>query len=574
MSTQQASSDADIPRLMMERYLDDMGPLSSSSAVDVMQGGVSQSITNVAELMQRQVSMPLGQLCSSSPLGGVFDKSQQSGLNIWDVTQLSEQEGLTTSSDQVEPSVGVIMPVGDLGHTTLSTSGSLGSQEQPSIWERRAVTSLAASHLKQLNPLAVAAAAVGVIPNFQDMTPGGLAAKLEELSSSHGVVLSPGGSSIGNGKRSTTCGQSVELGRVNTAGELQLQALKKFRSGEYSIPSPEMVSLSRSPRHAPSLMRSASGCDIKPFSSVGTTFCTPGAMLEHSASQPEIRRPQSARSLTMPLHVEVATHSPHAPRMHDMSRPTPLLVPHNNNYLSPRQTPVVPPLADDSVHLGFDGHASEMGGGLGRGATVPSLDKGAEWWSEWGEDWRPDGNAGRLLQIRKEMNDVSNSWASADEMAGTPAATPRLMGQAVRNAISDPGRGLSSEAGLTSEDAEHTRGEQKAESGGVQEKKPYKRGACMEPQAIAARDRRGKIAQRLKALQQLVCPSGKGGTDTVTMLEEAIGYVKRLQEQIKDLTSHEEKEAPEEKPKDRVTANGADRERGGAGSPNGSSMKS
>ncbi|KAJ4979385.1 hypothetical protein NE237_010165 [Protea cynaroides] len=51
-----------------------------------------------------------------------------------------------------------------------------------------------------------------------------------------------------------------------------------------------------------------------------------------------------------------------------------------------------------------------------------------------------------------------------------------------------------------------------------------------DPQSVAARERRHRISERFKILQSLV----PGGTkmDTVSMLEEAIHYVKFLQTQI------------------------------------------
>ncbi|KAL7133985.1 hypothetical protein ABFS83_12G176000 [Erythranthe nasuta] len=51
-----------------------------------------------------------------------------------------------------------------------------------------------------------------------------------------------------------------------------------------------------------------------------------------------------------------------------------------------------------------------------------------------------------------------------------------------------------------------------------------------DPQSVAARERRQRISERFKILQSLV--PGGSKMDTVSMLEEAIQYVKFLQNQI------------------------------------------
>ncbi|CAN4079894.1 unnamed protein product [Withania somnifera] len=59
--------------------------------------------------------------------------------------------------------------------------------------------------------------------------------------------------------------------------------------------------------------------------------------------------------------------------------------------------------------------------------------------------------------------------------------------------------------------------------------------ATKDPQSIAAKNRRERISERLKILQELV-PNGSK-VDLVTMLEKAIGYVKFLQLQVKVLAT-------------------------------------
>ncbi|CAN0896674.1 Putative transcription factor bHLH086 [Linum grandiflorum] len=58
-----------------------------------------------------------------------------------------------------------------------------------------------------------------------------------------------------------------------------------------------------------------------------------------------------------------------------------------------------------------------------------------------------------------------------------------------------------------------------------------------DPQSIAAKNRRERISERLKTLQELV-PNGSK-VDLVTMLEKAISYVKFLQLQVKVLATDE-----------------------------------
>ncbi|GMI85543.1 RHD SIX-LIKE 1, ARABIDOPSIS THALIANA RHD SIX-LIKE 1 [Hibiscus trionum] len=64
-----------------------------------------------------------------------------------------------------------------------------------------------------------------------------------------------------------------------------------------------------------------------------------------------------------------------------------------------------------------------------------------------------------------------------------------------------------------------------------------KSGSSKDPQSIAAKNRRERISERLKVLQELV-PNGSK-VDLVTMLEKAISYVKFLQLQVKVLATDE-----------------------------------
>jgi hypothetical protein len=67
--------------------------------------------------------------------------------------------------------------------------------------------------------------------------------------------------------------------------------------------------------------------------------------------------------------------------------------------------------------------------------------------------------------------------------------------------------------------------------------KPKPTTSPKDPQSLAAKNRRERISERLKILQELV-PNGTK-VDLVTMLEKAISYVKFLQVQVKVLATDE-----------------------------------
>ncbi|KAI5065988.1 hypothetical protein GOP47_0018612 [Adiantum capillus-veneris] len=70
--------------------------------------------------------------------------------------------------------------------------------------------------------------------------------------------------------------------------------------------------------------------------------------------------------------------------------------------------------------------------------------------------------------------------------------------------------------------------------GAVKPRVRARRGQATDPHSIAERNRRERIAERMKALQELVPDSNK--TDKASMLDEIIGYVKFLQMQVKCLS--------------------------------------
>ncbi|KAL5715734.1 hypothetical protein ACHQM5_017514 [Ranunculus cassubicifolius] len=65
-----------------------------------------------------------------------------------------------------------------------------------------------------------------------------------------------------------------------------------------------------------------------------------------------------------------------------------------------------------------------------------------------------------------------------------------------------------------------------------------KRGCATHPRSIAERVRRTKISDRIRKLQELV-PNMDKQTNTADMLEEAVEYVKFLQNQIQELNEHQ-----------------------------------
>lgn len=73
-----------------------------------------------------------------------------------------------------------------------------------------------------------------------------------------------------------------------------------------------------------------------------------------------------------------------------------------------------------------------------------------------------------------------------------------------------------------------------AANGAVRPRVRARRGQATDPHSIAERNRRERIAERMKALQELVPDSNK--TDKASMLDEIIGYVKFLQMQVKCLS--------------------------------------
>ncbi|XP_047323168.1 transcription factor bHLH80 [Impatiens glandulifera] len=67
-----------------------------------------------------------------------------------------------------------------------------------------------------------------------------------------------------------------------------------------------------------------------------------------------------------------------------------------------------------------------------------------------------------------------------------------------------------------------------------------RRGFATNPRSISERVRRTRISDRMRKLQELV-PKMDKQTNTVDMLDEAVEYVKFLQEQIQELTDHKKK---------------------------------
>ncbi|XP_057428291.1 transcription factor bHLH113 isoform X2 [Lotus japonicus] len=67
------------------------------------------------------------------------------------------------------------------------------------------------------------------------------------------------------------------------------------------------------------------------------------------------------------------------------------------------------------------------------------------------------------------------------------------------------------------------------------QKPPYKKTKAENPTSTGHAKRKEKLGERIAALQQLVSPFGK--TDTASVLHEATGYIKFLQDQVQVLCS-------------------------------------
>ncbi|KAL5073457.1 hypothetical protein RYX36_012441 [Vicia faba] len=67
-----------------------------------------------------------------------------------------------------------------------------------------------------------------------------------------------------------------------------------------------------------------------------------------------------------------------------------------------------------------------------------------------------------------------------------------------------------------------------------------KRGCATHPRSIAERVRRTRISDRIRKLQELV-PNMDKQTNTAEMLDEAVAYVKFLQNQIEELSEHQQR---------------------------------
>ncbi|KAI5078378.1 hypothetical protein GOP47_0006049 [Adiantum capillus-veneris] len=131
-----------------------------------------------------------------------------------------------------------------------------------------------------------------------------------------------------------------------------------------------------------------------------------------------------------------------------------------------------------------------------------------------------------LLQQKRHRDHAtpphSNSSAPPHEIFDSQLQKKQRATPATKEALNNEDQATSGEVGP----ALNTNGRPRA-----------KRGSATDPQSVYARQRRERINERLKILQNLV-PNG-AKVDIVTMLEEAISYVKFLQLQVKLLSSDE-----------------------------------
>ncbi|KAI6682445.1 hypothetical protein NL676_036326 [Syzygium grande] len=145
------------------------------------------------------------------------------------------------------------------------------------------------------------------------------------------------------------------------------------------------------------------------------------------------------------------------------------------------------------------------GGGHGGGAAVQSL---------------YDGFAGSLHASGQAPN-PTQLFRPPQQGGGAIQAAPNFAAQAAASASAGGGGGGGGGGGAPAAQPK-------------QQRVRARRGQATDPHSIAERLRRERIAERMKALQELVPNANK--TDKASMLDEIIDYVKFLQLQVKVLS--------------------------------------
>ncbi|CAK9872097.1 unnamed protein product [Sphagnum jensenii] len=118
------------------------------------------------------------------------------------------------------------------------------------------------------------------------------------------------------------------------------------------------------------------------------------------------------------------------------------------------------------------------------------------------------------------VSSQASQLSSQQQQQGKEFQSSRILGSGPTSAPSGQGFPGSSQQGLPTV--------------GVRPRVRARRGQATDPHSIAERLRRERIAERMKALQELVPNSNK--TDKASMLDEIIDYVKFLQLQVKILS--------------------------------------
>ncbi|KAL9230074.1 hypothetical protein vseg_005466 [Gypsophila vaccaria] len=147
-------------------------------------------------------------------------------------------------------------------------------------------------------------------------------------------------------------------------------------------------------------------------------------------------------------------------------------------------------------------------------------------------------------QLKTTTNSNSNNFHLLEEVGRVGAPTSSDYHQDASNdwlyaaaALDPPQETGSCFNKRPNKDEDHMRTSNKKQCTSKKPAKAKPSSTTKDPQSVAAKNRRERISERLKILQDLV-PNGSK-VDLVTMLEKAIGYVKFLQLQVKVLATDE-----------------------------------
>ncbi|XP_039040047.1 transcription factor RSL2-like [Hibiscus syriacus] len=148
-------------------------------------------------------------------------------------------------------------------------------------------------------------------------------------------------------------------------------------------------------------------------------------------------------------------------------------------------------------------------------------------------------------KTEKKCNNVAENSKKRSRTSSGDIQRTRRNARSKKNVDQDGGNaGLNGQSWATCSSGDDTNASPESNSGSkgnaalnLNGKTRANRGAATDPQSLCARERRERINERLRILQNLV-PNGTK-VDISTMLEEAVQYVKFLQLQIKLLSSND-----------------------------------